>query len=99
MPPRETTRARLRAILLTIVIATLLWAAWIGFAGGFITTIAGLRIRSNNPQRVLIFTAVALGGYFMLGGGVPVARLVARARRSARAVAAHPGAIAVLLAI
>ena len=99
MPLRETTRARLRAILLAIAIATLLWAAWIGFSGGFITTIAGLRIRSNNPQRVLIFAAVALGGYFMLGGAVPVARLAAGTRRLARAVAAHPGVIAVLLAI
>ena len=99
MPLRETTRARLRAILLTIAIATLLWAAWISVSGGFITTIAGLRIRSNNPQRVLIFTGVALGGYFMLGGVIPVARLAAAARRSARAVAARPGAIAVLLAI
>jgi hypothetical protein len=99
MPLRETTRARLRAILLTIAIATLLWAVWISFSGGFITTIAGLRIRSNNPQRVLIFTAVALGGYFLLGGAVPVGRLAASARRSARAIAAHPGAIAALLAV
>jgi hypothetical protein len=99
MPLRETTRARLRAILLAIAIATLFWAVWISVSGGFITTIAGLRIRSNNPQRVLIFTAVALAGYFMLGGVIPVARLAAATRRSARAGAAHPAAVAVLLAI
>lgn len=99
MPLRETTRARLRAILLTVAIATLLWAVWISVSGGFITTIAGLRIRSNNPQRVLLLTAVALGGYFMLGGVLPVRRLASAARRLATAVAAHPGAIAVLLAI
>jgi hypothetical protein len=99
MPLRETTRARLRAVLLTIAIATLLWTVWITFSGGFITTIAGLRIRSNNPQRVLLFTALALGGYLMLGGVVPFARLAGAARRSATAVAAHPGTIAVLLAI
>ena len=98
LPLRETTRSRVRAVLLTIAVATLLWAIWIALAGGFITTIAGLRIRSNNPQRVLVITAIALGGYFLLGGVIPLARLAAAARRFAKAIAAHPDAIAVLLA-
>ena len=99
LPLRDTTRSKVLAALLTIAGATLLWAIWITAAGGFITTIAGLRIRSNNPQRVLMITGTALGGYFLLGGGIPVARLTAAARRSALAIAGHPGMIAVLLAI
>ena len=99
LPLRDTTRSKVRAALLAIAGATLLWAIWITIAGGFITTIAGLRIRSNNPQRVLMITAVALGGYFLLGGRIPIARLTAAARRSANAIAGHPGMIAVLLAI
>ena len=99
LPLRETTRRNLRAGLLTIAVATLLWATWISLAGGFITTVGSLRIRSNNPQRVLVLTAVALAGYFLLGGRIPLARLAAAARRSAKAIASHPGAIAVLIAI
>src|SRR5688572_16166336 len=99
MPPRDPTRSKVRAAMLTIAGATLLWAIWITLAGGFITTIAGLRIRSNNPQRVLMITAMALGGYFLLGGRIPIARLIAAARRSANAIAGHPGMIAVLLAM
>ena len=68
LPLRDTTRSKVRAALLTIAGATLLWAIWITLAGGFVTTIAGLRIRSNNPQRVLMITAIALGGYFLPGG-------------------------------
>ena len=78
---RDTTRSRLLAGLLTIAVASLLWAVWIALAGGFNTTIGGLRIRSNNPERVLIVSAIALGGYFLLGGSIPIARLTAAARR------------------
>jgi 4-amino-4-deoxy-L-arabinose transferase-like glycosyltransferase len=99
LPLRETTRRNLRAGLLTIAVATLLWAIWISLAGGFITTVGSLRIRSNNPQRVLVLTAVALAGYFLFGGRIPLGRLAAAARRSANAIAAHPGGIAVLIAI
>lgn len=95
---RETTRSKGRAALLTIAGATLLWAIWIAVAGGFVTTIAGLRIRSNNPQRVLVITALAIAGYFMLGGVIRTARLTAAARRSANTIAGHPTAIALLLA-
>ena len=86
-------------MLLIVAVATLLWATWLLIAGGFITTIAGVRIRSNNPQRVLLITALSLGGYFLLGGGIPIARLTAFARRSATALRRHPTAIAVLLAV
>jgi Dolichyl-phosphate-mannose-protein mannosyltransferase len=99
LPLRDTTRSKVRAAMLTIAGATLLWAIWITLAGGFITTIGGLRIRSNNPQRVLMITALALGGYFLLGGRIPLARLTAAARRSANAIAGRPGMIAVLLAM
>ena len=99
LPLRETTRSKVRAALLAIAVATLLWAIWITFAGGFITTIAGLRIRSNNPQRVLMVTAIALGGYLLLGGVIPIARRIAATRRFANAIAGHPEVIAVLLAI
>ncbi len=96
---RETTRSNIRAALLAIAGATLLWAIWIAKAGGFVTTIAGLRIRSNNPQRVLMITALAVAGYFLLGGVIRIARLTAAARRSAKAIAGRPGVIALLLAI
>jgi 4-amino-4-deoxy-L-arabinose transferase-like glycosyltransferase len=96
---RATTRRNLRAVLLTIAVATALWAIWIALVGGFITTIGGLRIRSNNPQRVLVLTAIALGGYFLLGGVMPIRRLTLAVRRLASAIAGHPGAIAVLIAI
>ena len=99
LPLRETTRRNLRAVLLTLGVATLIWAIWISLVGGFITTVGGLRIRSNNPQRVLVLTALAFGGYFLLGGRIPIGRLAAAARRSANAIAGHPGAIAILIAI
>ena len=99
LPLRETTSRKLRAVLLTIAVATLLWAVWISFSGGFITSVGGLRIRSNNPKRVLVLTAIALGGYFLLGGRIPIGRLTAGARRLADAIAGHPGAIAILIAI
>jgi hypothetical protein len=99
LPVRETTRSTVRAALLTIAVATLLWAIWITLAGGFATTIAGVRVRSNNPQRVLLVTAVALAGYFLLGGVIPIARLTAAVRRSAKAIGSHPGLIAALLAL
>jgi hypothetical protein len=99
LPLHETTRRNLRAVLLTIAVATLLWAIWISLAGGFIMTVGGLRIRSNNPHRVLVLTAVALAGYFLIGGRIPITRLTAAARRSAGAIAAHPGVIAIVIAI
>jgi hypothetical protein len=99
LPLRETTSRKLRAVLLTIAVATLLWAVWISFSGGFITSIGGLRIRSNNPKRVLVLTALALCGYFLLGGRIPIGRLTAAARRLAQGIARHPGAIAILIAI
>jgi hypothetical protein len=94
----ETTRATVRAALLAIAGATLFWAIWISQAGGFVTTIAGLRVRSNNPQRVLAITALAITGYFLLGGVIRIARLTAAARRAANTIARHPSAIAMLLA-
>jgi len=99
LPLRETTSRKLRAGLLTIAAGTLLWAIWISLGGGFILTVGGVRIRSNNPQRVLVLTAVALAGYFLLGGRLRPGRLTAAARRSAHAMASHPGAIALLIAI
>jgi hypothetical protein len=88
-----------RAAALAIVVASLAWAVWIAAFGGFDSTVAGVRLRSNNPNRVLLISAVALIGYLLAGGVVPVSRAVTRLRSWTRALAGRPHWIALAVAI
>ena len=68
----------LRAGLLLVACAAAIWGVWLLLFGGISTRILGLRIRSNNPERVLILAVLALAGYFLSGGRI---RLGAAQRR------------------
>src|SRR5688572_29173842 len=106
MPPRtEDNSARpmpirlfLRKTLLVIACASLAWALWLVVFDGFDLTLLGLRIRSNNPQRVLPITLVAAIGFFLAGGRIPVQRISDHLRGWAAAIARRPGWIALALA-
>ena len=95
-----------RRTMLVCFCLTLGWAIWLFGAGGFDGTILGIRVRSNNPRRVLLASACALVGYFAAGGSVrvsPFFNAVARARtmfeRRPGWVAAAIAAAAVVLAM
>jgi hypothetical protein len=68
-------------LLLALIAAA--WALSLSVFGGVNTSILGLRIRSNNPERVLVVAALALAGYFVFGGRLSRDRL----RRSGSALA------------
>src|SRR5688500_8726313 len=89
----------LRRTLLTIACAAAAWAAWLLIAGGFDATLLGIRIRSNNPRRLLLLAALALVAYRLAGGSFAVARLAESGRRAAASLARHPGRIALGLAV
>ena len=61
-----------RRTMLVCFCLTLGWAIWLIVAGGFDATILGIRVRSNNPRRVLVASACALVGYLVAGGTVRV---------------------------
>jgi hypothetical protein len=50
--------------------AALAWVIILIIAGGFDTTILGLRIRSNNPYRVATLLTAALVAFVLAGGSV-----------------------------
>ena len=85
--------------MLVIACASFLWTLWLLAFGGFDITLLGARIRSNDPQRVFVITLVALTGFFLAGGRVPIARISAHSRAVAAGVARCPGWVALLIAI
>jgi hypothetical protein len=91
-------RLLLRKTLLVIACASLAWALWLVVFDGFDFTLLGLRIRSNNPQRVLPITLVAAIGFFLAGGRIPVQRISDHLRGWAAAIARRPGWLALALA-
>ena len=95
----DALRRSIRTTALIILCASAAWAAWIAAFGGFDTTLAGLRIRSNNPQRVMILAAAALLVYFGAGGRIPLALAVVRVRAVAAAAGRRPGWIAAAIAL
>jgi hypothetical protein len=84
----------LRAALLAILCGSIGWAIWLVAVGGFNSTILGVRIRSNNPARVVFVALLALGGYWLAGGRLALGAPAARVRGWVQRVARHPGAIA-----
>jgi hypothetical protein len=88
-----------RAAALAVCLLSLAWAAWIGIFGGFDRTLAGIRVRSNNPERVLLISAIALIGYLAAGGTVPASRAAAGLRRSLRALSERPHRVAAAIAV
>ena len=98
LPVSERVRAVVRAAMAIVAVASIAWSVWVFAVGGFDTSFLGLRIRSNNPQRILTITAIALAGFFLAGGTLPLARLAAAARRRATWVARRPGWIAAAIA-
>jgi hypothetical protein len=99
MAARRSLRSVARVAMLAIACACLLWILWLLAFGGFDFRLFGLRIRSNNPQRVVIITLVALAGFFLAGGTIPLARLVVRLRGAAVGIANRPGWVACAIAI
>src|SRR5580765_2606349 len=68
---RDSRSARLvRRASLVIAGAALAWLMVLIIAGGFDTTILGLRIRSNNPYRVATLLTAALVAFVLAGGSV-----------------------------
>ncbi len=61
-----------RTTMLAILCASLAWALWLAVFGGFDVTLLGLRIRSNDPRRLVIVAALALAGFFLAGGTIPM---------------------------
>ena len=95
MPVGDRDARRLaRTAALLVLGASLGWAFWLLAFGGFDRVILGVRVRSNNPDRVLVVSAVALIGYVLAGGRIRIAPLVLRVRSTARTLARHPGWIA-----
>ncbi len=72
---------------------------WLFLFGGFDRTVLGLRVRSNNPQRVLLGSAVALIAYLLAGGRIRVAPIRSGVRGVLIVLARHPGWIASAVAL
>ena len=96
----------IRAVLLAAVCTATLWAAMLVLFGGFKVRAFGIAIRSNEPGRVLLIACIALAGYFIAGGRVPVRRFGSTGSRVAdagsrvvRALAARPDLVAATLAL
>ena len=95
----RSVRSAARVAMLLIVGATCLWSLWLLAFGGFDVTLVGARIRSNNPQRVFVITLIALAGFFLAGGRIPIARVATHVRTVAASVVRWPGRLALLIAI
>jgi hypothetical protein len=99
-PPSNTPLARLlRFGLLAIGCACAAWAAWILAFGGVTLVLFGIRVRSHAPGRAALIGLVALAGFVLAGGAIPLRAAVARAKAFAAVLAAHPLWIACLLAL
>ena len=92
-------RPVVRRVLLLLFALTLGWAIWLMVMGGFDRTLLRIRIRSNDPRRVLIVSACALLGYVLAGGAVPLSRFVVHGRRAFTLLAARPGGVAATVAL
>jgi hypothetical protein len=97
--PRPIRRLFLRRTLLSIACVSLAWSLWLAVFGGFDTTVLGLRIRSNNAQRVLPIAIVAVIGFFLTGGRIPVSTIADASFRAFASLAQRPVWIASVLAI
>ncbi len=87
-----------RRVCLLAFFLTLGWAIWLMVAGGFDGTVFGLRVRSNNPRRVMVASACLFVGYLLTGGRVRLAPFVDAWRRAAACLARRPNWVALVLA-
>jgi len=92
---------QVRTAAIAIFGAAIVWTAVLLLAGGFDVTLAGLRIRSNNPTHVAMVAAAALAAFFLSGGSVraPLGKVARAIASLALDVSRRHGAIAGLLAI
>jgi Dolichyl-phosphate-mannose-protein mannosyltransferase len=93
-----SVRPLVRAVLLAVACGSLFWTLWLVLFGGFDVTVAGVRIRSNNPVRVLPIAVLSLTGFFLAGGVIRVSPLVRRARAGGAFLAQRPTWIAAAVA-
>jgi hypothetical protein len=96
--PLPFRRPLVRVAMLALACASLVWAVWLVAFGGFDVTLLGVRIRSRDPRRLVLLAGLASIGFFLAGGTIPLAPLVARVRAWPAALARRPGSIAVGLA-
>jgi len=91
----------IRAILLGAACTSFVWAAALVFFGGFRARLFGISIRSNNPDRVVVFACLALAGYFVAGGRIPrgAFQRLGAGTRAVHALITRPGVVAVALAM
>ena len=87
-----------RRTMLVCFCLTLGWAIWLIVAGGFDGTILGIRVRSNNPRRVLVASACALVGYLVAGGTIRVSPFLNALARGRTTLERRPGWVAAAIA-
>lgn len=87
-------RRSARTAALIVLCTSLAWTIWLVAVGGFDRTILGVRVRSNNPERVVIVSTLALIAFLAAGGRIPIRRAVLSLQSTARVVAQRPGWIA-----
>lgn len=87
-----------RRTMLVCFCLSLGWAIWLMVAGGFDATILGIRVRSNNPRRVLLASACALVGYLVAGGRVRVSPFLNALARGRTTFERRPGWVAAAIA-
>ena len=87
-----------RRTMLVCFCLTLGWAIWLIVAGGFDGTILGIRVRSNNPRRVLVASACALVGYLVAGGTIRVSPFLNALARGRTTFERRPGWVAAAIA-
>lgn len=82
MASQMVVRAFVRRTALLVTCACLAWALFLTVFGGFDVAILGLRIRSNNPLRVLFLASLALAAFILAGGSIRriLAAVAARGR-------------------
>ncbi len=95
----RASRRQVRTAALIVLCASLAWTMWLLVFGGFDRTVLGLRVRSNNPQRVLIGSAGVLIVYLVAGGRIRTAPVVSAVRGIVSVLARHPGWIASAVAL
>jgi hypothetical protein len=102
MLPADDRRRYLRAIRrcgLGLTILSAVWGAIVLLTGGVSFRLAGLRVRSHNPQRIFLFTIVAFALFTLAGGRIPWATLRSRLDRARAACKAALGAMARVMTV
>jgi Dolichyl-phosphate-mannose-protein mannosyltransferase len=94
----QLRRPAVRLAMLALACASAAWGIWLVVFGGFDITIIGVRIRSNDPRRLLLVAGLASVGFLLAGGTMPVRAGVTRLRGWLAALSRRPDTIALGLA-